>query len=137
MGIEIVFEERIDEAIKKIADHAEERMLEAATEIRNITLETLSGPRSGRVYRVPGTRQTYIASSPGQAPAVQLGDLRKSVEFGIEKEGSSVIGYVGSKLSKAAILEHGSRHMLPRPWLRPSFEKGTDKVKGIFMRSWL
>ena len=136
MSIEIVFEERIDEAIKKIADHAEERMLRAVNEVRNATIETLSGSRSGRVYRVPGTRQTYIASSPGQAPAVQLGDLRKSVKGGIEKEGKDVIGFVGSELPKASMLEMGTSKMLPRPWLRPSFEKSSDKIKEIFTKVW-
>ena len=136
MSIEIVFEERIDEAIKKIADHAEGRMLEAVNEVRNATLETLSGSRSGRIYKVPGTGVEYTASAPGEPPAVQLGDLRKSVKGGIEKEGKDVIGFVGSELPKASMLEMGTSKMLPRPWLRPSFEKSVDKVKSIFVRIW-
>ena len=136
MGIEIIFEERIDEAIKKIADHAEERMLEAVDEVRNATLETLSGSRSGRIYKVPGTGVYYTASAPGEPPAVQLGDLRKSVKGGIEKEGKTVIGFVGSELPKASMLEMGTSKMLPRPWLRPSFEKSSDKIKEIFTKVW-
>jgi len=136
MPIEIVFEERIDEAIKKIADHAEERMLEAVNEVRNATLETLSGSRSGRIYKVPGTGVEYTASAPGEPPAVQLGDLRKSVKGGIEKEGKDVIGFVGSELPKASMLEMGTSKMLPRPWLRPSFEKSSDKIKEIFTKVW-
>ena len=136
MEIEIQFSERINDAMKKISDKAEERMLEASTLVRNNTIETLSGARSGRVYRVPGTRVEYTASSPGQAPAVQLGDLRKSVKGGIEKEGRNVIGFVGSELPKASMLEMGTSKMLPRPWLRPSFEKSVDKVKSIFVRIW-
>ena len=136
MPIEIVFEERIDEAIKKIADHAEERMLEAVDEVRNATLETLSGSRSGRIYKVPGTGVYYTASAPGEPPAGQLGDLRKSVKGGIEKEGKTVIGFVGSELLKASMLEMGTSKMLPRPWLRPSFEKSSDKIKEIFTKVW-
>ena len=136
MGIEIIFEERIDEAIKKIADHAEERMLEAVDEVRNATLETLSGSRSGRIYKVPGTGVEYTASAPGEPPAVQLGDLRKSVKGGVEKEGKTVIGFVGSELPKASMLEMGTSKMLPRPWLRPSFEKSSDKIKEIFTKVW-
>ena len=136
MPIEIVFEERIDEAIKKIADHAEGRMLEAVNEVRNSTLETLSGSRSGRIYKVPGTGVEYTASAPGEPPAVQLGDLRKSVKGGIEKEGKDVIGFVGSELPKASMLEMGTSKMLPRPWLRPSFEKSSDKIKEIFTKVW-
>ena len=136
MPIEIVFEEHIGEVIRKIADHAEERMLEAVDEVRNATLETLSGSRSGRIYKVPGTGVYYTASAPGEPPAVQLGDLRKSVKGGIEKEGKTVIGFVGSELPKASMLEMGTSKMLPRPWLRPSFEKSSDKIKEIFTKVW-
>jgi hypothetical protein len=136
MGIEIVFEEHIGEAMKKIADHAEGRMLEAVQEVRNTTIETLSGSRTGRVYKVPGTNQLYTASSPGEAPAVQLGDLRKSVKSGVEKEGKVVVGFVGSELPKASMLEMGTSRMAARPWLRPSFEKSLDKVKEIMTKIW-
>lgn len=136
MGIEIVFEERIGEVMKKIADKAEERMFEAVNLVRNTTLETLSGPRSGRIYKVPGTQVEYTASSPGEPPAVQLGDLRKSVKGGIEKEGKDVIGFIGSELPKASMLEFGTSKMAARPWLRPSFEKASDGIKKIMLRIW-
>ena len=136
MGIEIVFQERIGEAVKRIADHAEERMLEAVNEVRNITLETLSGSRSGRIYKVPGTQKEYVASSPGEPPAVMTGALRQSIKGGIEKEGKTVVGFVGSEEKYGAMLEFGTSRMLPRPWLRHSFEKSADKIKEIFVRLW-
>lgn len=136
MGIEIQFEEHIGKVMKKIGSKAEERMLEAVQEVRNTAIETLSGSRTGRVYRVPGTNKLYTASSPGEPPAVQLGDLRKSVKGGVEKEGRDVVGFVGTELSKGAFLEHGTSRMAARPWLRPSFEKASDKVREIFMKVW-
>ena len=112
-------------------------MLEAVYAVRNVTLETLSGSRSGRVYRVPGTKKTYRASAPGEAPAQQLGDLRKSVTGGLEKEGRNIIGYVGTGLPKGPMLEYGTSAMAARPWLRISFEKSLTEVRHIFTRRWL
>lgn len=136
MGIEVEFTERFGEVAKKIAKTSEDRMLEAVFEVRNTVLETLSGTRTGRVYRVPGTMKEYTASSPGQPPAVQLGDLKKSVKGGVEKEGKDVVGFVGSELPKASMLEYGTSRMAARPWLRLSFEKSLDKVKEIMVRTW-
>ncbi len=137
MGMEVVFEERFDEVKRKIGKAAEDRMMEAVNEVRNTTLETLSGPRTGRTYLVPGTQTEYTASAPGEPPAVQLGDLRKSVKGGIEKVGKDLVGFVGSDLPKAPWLEYGTTKMLPRPWLRPSFEKSLVKVKEVLTRMWI
>ena len=137
MGVEIQFEEKVDEAVKRLKGVAEERMAEVANMVRNNTLETLAGPRSGRVYRVPGTSRMYTASSPGEAPAVQLGDLRKSVKCGTERSGDEIIGFVGTDLPKGPMLEFGTSRMAARPWLRPSFEKSSDQIKMILMRIWL
>jgi hypothetical protein len=48
----------------------------ASNELRTAALSVLSGQRSGRVYRVPGTSRFYRASAPGEAPAVRKGALR-------------------------------------------------------------
>ena len=136
MGVEIIFEERFKDITGKLGSVAEARLLEAANEVRNTTLETLSGTRTGRTYKVTGTSRTYTASAPGEPPAVQLGDLRKSVKAGVDREGGSVFGYVGTELLKGPMLELGTTNMEPRPWLRPSFEKSLDKIKDILTRVW-
>ena len=136
-GIEFrITNDRIDEAIGKIGSEAEDRMLKAVNEVRNETLDTLSGSRTGRKYKVPGTNKYYTASAPGEPPAVQLGDLRKSVKSGVEKKGEDVTGFVGTELEKGSMLEFGTRKMKPRPWLRPSFEKAKSKVKDILGGKW-
>lgn len=136
MGIDIRIESHVDAVINKIDAMVEQRMLEAMNHVRNATVEILSGTRSGRIYNVPGTHRQYTASSPGEPPAVQMGDLRKSVKGGVEKEGKSVIGYVGTDLEKGPMLEFGTRNMAARPWLRISFEKSSDTIKGIFSKVW-
>jgi hypothetical protein len=136
MGMDVVFTKNFDRVGEDIESVMQARMLEAAILVRNQTVDTLSGQRTGRTYRVPGTKKLYTASAPGEPPAVQLGDLRKSVKFGVEKEGESVVGYVGTDLIKGPMLEFGTKRMAARPWLRVSFEKSLVKVKEVFMRVW-
>ena len=126
---------------KKVIDTVEKvagkRMLEAANEVRNTVLETLSGDRSGRTYYVPGTRRQYTASAPGEPPAQATSELRKSVTASVESEGKKVIGKVKSDSKHALPLELGTRKMAARPWLRVSLEKTLPKIKTILSRKWL
>ncbi len=126
----------IKEASRKIKDSALDKMAEAVNLLRNTTVETLSGNRTGRVYRVPGTRKTYRASSPGEPPAVASAELRQSIKTEIESKRGVIVGQVGTELKKGAMLESGTRNMKPRPWLRKSFEKAEDEIKDILGERW-
>jgi HK97 gp10 family phage protein len=134
MSIKIV--SRIPEAKAKIKDEAFQRMVKAVNAVRNETLVTLSGNRSGRTYFVPGTMKTYTASSPGEPPAVATGQLRQSIKTSIEQVGLNIIGYIGSGIVYAPCLEFGTKKMSPRPWLKPSFEKSEPKLKDILGGTW-
>jgi len=136
MGIDITFKSNIPELMKKIDSTAKGRMLEAVMEVRNKTLVKLSGRRSGRTYYVPGTRRTYTASSPGEPPAVATAELRQSIAGTVEKEGKQYVGRVGTDKIQGKMMEFGTRHVAPRPWLKKSFEESEAKVKAIFMRLW-
>lgn len=125
------------EVVKSIEDAASKRMAEAVNVVKTQTLETLTGPRSGRTYRVPGTRRTYTASAPGEPPAIATSGLFKSIETSVGSEGRTVIGRVGSDEKHARPLEFGTRNMAARPWLRISFEEALSKVKTILSRKWL
>jgi phage gpG-like protein len=124
-------------AIQQMKGDSFERMVKAVNIARNETLVTLSGNRSGRTYKVPGTSRTYTASAPGEAPAQATGQLRQSVKTSVDIEGSKIIGIVGSDLPYARRLEFGynetdsaGRHynMAARPWLRVSCEKATPDI---------
>lgn len=122
--------------LPKLESVATQRMYAAAQEVRNETLRTLSGNRTGRTYRVPGTQVTYTASAPGEAPAVQTGQLRNSVRDRVYSEGKSVKGEVGTELMKGLWLEKGTSKMAPRPWLERSFDNSLERVKEILSRRW-
>ena len=121
---------------RAIDQAAPKRMFEAANEVRNTVLETLSGPRSGRTYFVPGTRRSYTASAPGQAPATATSDLRQSIQASVEGKGRSVLGKVRAKAKHALPLEFGTSRMAARPFMKPSFDKSFDAIKRILTRKW-
>ena len=134
---EIKLDLHTDKVIKAIGAAATTRMHKAVIAVRNETLDTLRGPRSGRTYYVPGTRRTYTASSPGQPPAVATSDLLNSIETTVKGEGSEIIGTVGTKLPYGKMLEFGTRNMAPRPWLKPTLDKSISMIKEIFSGKWL
>ena len=115
---------------------APKRMMEATNEVRNTVLTTLSGNRSGRTYYVPGTRKSYTASSPGQAPATVTSELRQSVKASTEGNGRSVIGKVKATSKHALPLEFGTKNMAARPFMKPSFDKSLDAIRRILTRTW-
>lgn len=122
---------------RAIDDAASKLMAEAVNEVRNTVLETLSGTRSGRTYKVPGTSRTYTASRPGEPPAQATGRLRQSIKTDIRGEGKKVIGSIGTDLEYAKGLEFGTHRVAARPFLKPSFEKAVPKIKQIFGGRWL
>ena len=139
MGIDVTFKSNIPEIIKKMDSTARARMNEAVQEVRNKTLVKLSGSRKDdpeRMYRVPGTKKLYQASSPGQPPAQATGELRQSIKGEVKQEGKQVVGRVGTPLKYGNMLEFGTVNMAARPWLRKSFEEAEAKVKEIYTRIW-
>lgn len=85
----------------------------------NILL-SFEGPKSGRIYRVPGTTdEFYQASAAGEAPAIASGDLRD--DWGIypenlaQQRNRQVV--IGSTLPYAKYLEDGTKFMEARPYV--------------------
>jgi HK97 gp10 family phage protein len=136
MGIEVVYVGNFKEVLNALDETAKKRMMEAAREVHKQTVENLTGNRSGRMYYVPGTHKKYQASSEAEMPASATGTLRKTVQWGVEGDGISLTGYVGSDQKYAPMLEFGTKNMRPRRWLGLTFEKMEDKIQEIFRRVW-
>lgn len=134
----IQLKSNIPNVIKSIEDIRVQRMTEACIHVQGKVKEKLSGSRTGRVYKVPGTKhKVYTASAPGEPPAVMLGQLRQSIKFAIDATIKGIVGLVGSDLKKAPMLEYGTSRIKPRPFLRPTFQENIDSIKAILSRKWL
>lgn len=136
----------IDVVVNQITDsiklQMESRSYRAANEMRNASLLVLRGQRSGRIYRVPGTKRTYQASAPGEPPAVRTGIFRLSwqpsahVVFGsyISRIESNVAVKDGRMLGD--ILENGTSRMAPRPHHDRILAKAEPDIVKIYSQSY-
>ncbi len=130
----------LDEEITRIRTKMEHTVLKAALFYEGRVKELLSGPRSGRIYGVPGHPHIpYQASAPGEPPASPLGDLRKSITHTLPAwEGQDVFSEVGTSLVYARILEFGGltgrghlTRILPRPYFAPSWLAAESEIEAI------
>ena len=146
MSITVKFRSNMANVMAQVDGSAKGRMLQAVVEVRNETLETLSGQRTGRIYRVPDSTKTYQASAPGEPPAQALAGLRQSITGKARSKAKVIIGEVGTDMPYGPRLEFGFSdvdrlgrryNMAARPWLRPSFEKALPKVEQILGGTWL
>ena len=90
---------------------------------------SMTGQKSGRLYKIPGTDRTYQASAPGQAPAAPTGFLRTSITISPVNKYEYVIS-IAAPYGK--ILEY----KMNRPFAIPASEKAwagfTSVVKRYF-----
>lgn len=108
----------------------------AANEIKSNWVKKLSNTGKGRVYKIPGTNVTYTASSPGDPPAVMLGNLKNSLQIKIFEEGGNVGYQIGSDLLTALWMEKGTSNILPRPSLEPAKNESLPTIKKIMEDRW-
>ena len=91
----------------------------------------IRGPKSGRLYRVPGRSRRHRASAPGQPPATLSGALQRTIDFQITGSDSMEFGsrpQPGNAFQKrtkdyAKHLELGTNKMQARPYLKPAVRK--------------
>ena len=106
--------------------------LRACHEVRNEWVRSLTGTRSGRQYRIPGTKRFYTASAAGEAPARRMGDLARSIRVMPRFELGLIQARVGSDLDYAFYTEYGTKTMSPRPHLRPAKDRAMPAIRRIF-----
>jgi hypothetical protein len=94
-------------------------------------VQTMSGSRQGRLYRVPGTGAFYRASRPGEPPAAPTGDTRGSYSTELV---SNTEARLGSPLDVALWLERGTPRMLPRPAIQPAFDRVQTSIVALMTR---
>ena len=94
----------------------------------------MAEPKHGRRYGY------HVASAPGEAPAIDTGELAGSVqELGSASSAREVWVEYGSDVPQAAFTELGTSRMAPRPWLRSiSYRKRGEVVAAFtaYLRQW-
>ena len=136
----------IDVVVSQITDsiklQMESRSYRAANEMRNASLLVLRGQRSGRIYRVPGTKKTYQASAPGEPPAVRTGIFRLSWQPSAHVVFGSYISRIESNVrvknghTLGDYLENGTSRMAPRPHHDRILEKAEPDIVRIYSQSY-
>ena len=117
--ISVELTDTVEEIRKSIKHQMESRAYRVANEIRNSTLDVLRGQRSGRRYRVPGTKAYYTASAPGEPPAVRTGAFRLSWQpEALIEDGKYTSSVKTNQKRLADWLENGTPggKMAPRPY---------------------
>lgn len=86
----------------------------------------LKGPKSGAIYK--RGKITHQASAPGEAPANDTGFLAANIKAEMTE---ALTASIISQAPYSVHLEYGTRHMEPRPFLRPAGEAIKEQAKGI------
>lgn len=133
----VKLENKIPEMIRRMQKRSLDNLLGAAMVWHDeIVNGQLSGSRSGRKYRIPGTRRYYHASRPGEPPASRTGTLRSGYRFRVVDRGPWSTGEVGSPENYALWLEKGTSKMAKRPHVEPAFDKREADIKKELSRRW-
>lgn len=135
-ALHIQFRSNRPQLERAMLQDAERALKEANRLLRDHAFNKLTGPRSGRWYRIPGTNRLYQASAPGEPPAERLGDLRRSLRTVEGVEGEALVGYMGTDKDYGRDLETGTMRVLPRPWMIPTYQECRDRVIAIFEGMW-
>lgn len=109
--------------LPEITEQIRSRMAEAV-ERTCLGIETdmklsMAEPKSGRTYK-RGKAGTHTASAPGEAPAIDYGELVNSIGH---KMTGAMEGEVTVGAEYAEALEFGTSKMAPRPFALPAVEK--------------
>ena len=115
----------------------------ASNQLRNASIFVLRGTRNGRVYLVPGTKQHYKASAPGESPANRTGIFRNSwgTHVHVEKNGVHFRAVAAIESKERAgghllgeMLENGTGKMKPRPYKQKVIDRALPKIKEIYKK---
>ncbi len=98
--------------------------------VQGVMKKELSKPGKGRKH--PG--QSFRSSAPGDAPTVQTGTLRRSVQVDTSKlkDKKRPRVRVGPGARYARFLAEGTTHILPRPFIRPTIRRALPFIKKNF-----
>lgn len=126
--------EALVKAAIEVPDEITRELALGANDIRNTIIESMvRGKKTGKFYK--RGKKTHRASAPGEAPAVDSGELISRIIFDIEPMKIEVGAEAGAPY--AELLEDRTSKMEARPWLAPAVEKHQQAIvdavgEGVF-----
>lgn len=122
----------------KVSKQARGRAQEASQVIKRSAFAILGGRRTGRRYRISGTRRVYTASARGESPAWRLRKFRNS--WYTNPEGISP-GIDTTKSEIARIMTKGAKRgnwiLHRRPFVRKIRQRSRRGLRQIYRRPYL
>ena len=102
--------------------------------LRNAASQVLGQNGTGRVYK-----NGHVASSPGQPPAPDSGNLRRNwrEQSFVQSNGLGTYGIdvklrITSDTSYSGYLEFGTSRMAPRPFVKRIRDKSLPEIQALF-----
>jgi len=117
---------KLNKAAMEVPGEVAQELTIGANEIRNTIITSMQKEqKTGRIYR-KSKNVEHQASAPGEPPAVDTGELLRSVMFDVHKFAVE-IGVAGGG-PYAEPLEFGTKKMEPRPFIDPAVEKHKQAI---------
>lgn len=110
-------------------------MIASAALIEAEAVQSMFKTKTGTTYRkYEGTKTaTWVASAPGEAPAVVTSTLVNSIASDVTFTGDEVVARIGTNVLYGFFLERGVKGKIePRPWLRPAFMKMLPQIRAMW-----
>lgn len=99
-------------------------------------VNSLKGPKTGRIYRVGKRGRTHQASAPGETPAVMTGRLRRSIKRQLIKERDAAYRVrITWNATYMKFLEFGTSRMRPRPSVRRALRMLYSQMREIMAKT--
>lgn len=92
-----------------------------------------SGARTGKIVTRYHPERIHQASAPGEPPANDRGMLANSIEVDVDPTQFNMTLSAGAPYAQE--LEYGTRHMLPRPFLRPALARWRERIIAAIQRA--
>lgn len=135
--------QQIDAAIKKLKKTHKQLTSNIGQAVADVCLKVQNECQMGMTNtnvnnEVSYGKRNHHPSLPGEYPAVDYGDLRRSITIEVEENDDTAKGRVGSVITNPpypTYLEYGTSRMKPRPWLRPSVEKNEEFTRKRFEKA--
>lgn len=131
----------MNEAVQSMNKQARSRARRATNALRNSALDVLSGSGHGRTYHLPSSKATYVASAPGETPAVRTGDLRKKWrQYSLAKgkaDGVEITARIKSDMPYSDYLDEGTSKMAARPYKQKVIDGAKPKIIQIYGKNYI